>query len=88
MFRICSDTLVAGSCYSCSESNIIGLCLLLNHCLFQVNVKELLGSMKPRLKEESDEGKEPDHKKVKTEEAEKVEVKLESHPQVHEVDMF
>ena len=39
--------------------------------------------MKPRLKEERDEGEEPDRKKVKTEEAETVEVKLESHLQVH-----
>ena len=44
--------------------------------------------MKPRLKEERDEGEEPDRKKVKTEEAETVEVKLDSHPQVHKVDMF
>ena len=66
----------------------IGLCLLLNHCLLHVHVKEPLGSMKPRLEEERDEGEEPDRKKVKTEEAETVEVKLESHPQVHKVDMF
>ena len=46
-------------------------------------VKEPLGSMKPRLKDERDEGEEPDRKKVKTEEADTVEVKLESHPQVH-----
>ena len=51
-------------------------------------VKEPLGSMKPRLKDERDEGEEPDRKKVKTEEADTVEVKLESHPQVHKVDMF
>ena len=51
-------------------------------------VKEPLGSMKPRLKEERDEGEEPDCKKVKTEEADTVEVKHESHPQVHKVDMF
>ena len=51
-------------------------------------VKEPLGSMKPRLKDERDEGEEPDRKKVKTEKADTVEVKLESHPQVHKVDMF
>ena len=44
--------------------------------------------MKPRLKEERDEGEEPDRKKVKTEMAATVEVKLESHPQVHKVNMF
>ena len=88
MFRICSSTLVAGSCYTRSESHIIGLCLLLNHCLFQVLVKEPLGSMKPRLKDKRDEGEEPDRKKVKTEEADTVEMELESHPQVHKVDMF
>ena len=87
-FLICSSTLVAGSCYTCSESHIIGLCLLLNHCLFQVLVREPLGSMKPRLKDERDEGEEPDRKKVKTEEADTVEGKHESHPQVHKVDMF
>ena len=54
----------------------------------QVLVREPLESMKPRLKEERDEGEEPEHKKVKTEEAEAVEAKLESHPQVHKVDMF
>ncbi len=51
-------------------------------------VKKPLGSLKLRLKEERDEGEEPDCKKVKTEVAETVEVKLESHPQVHKVDMF
>ena len=51
-------------------------------------VKEPLEFMKLRLKEERDEGEEPDRKKVKTEEADTVEVKLESHPQVHKVDMF
>ena len=50
-------------------------------------VKEPLGSMKPRLKDERDEGEEPDRKKVKTEEAD-TEGKHESHPQVHKVDMF
>ena len=54
----------------------------------QVLVREPLESMKPRLKEERDEGEEPEHKKLKTEEAEAVETKLESHPQVHKVDMF
>ena len=44
--------------------------------------------MKRRLKEETDKGEEPDHKKVKTEVAETVEMELESHPQVHKVDMF
>ena len=57
-------------------------------CLFQEKVEEPLGSMKPRLKEERDEGEEPDRKKVKTEEAKTVEMELESHPQVHKVDMF
>ena len=88
MFRICNNTLVAGSCYTRSESHIIGLCLLLNHRLFHVLVKEPLGSMKPRLKDERDEGEEPDRKKVKTEVVDAVEVKLESHAQVHKVDMF
>ena len=50
------------------------------------HVKEPLGSMKLRLKEGRDEGKEPDRRKVKTEEADTVVVKLESHPQVHKVD--
>ena len=83
MFRICSNTLVDGSCYTHSESHIIGLYLLLNHCLFQVHVKEPLVSMKPWLKDERDEGEEPDCKKVKTEVADTVKVKLESDPQVH-----
>ena len=51
-------------------------------------VKEPLGSMKPRLKDERDEGEEPDRKKVKTEEVDTVEGEHESHPQVHKVDMF
>ena len=46
-------------------------------------VKEPMGSMKPTLKEERDEGEEPDRKKVKTEEADTVEAKLENYPQVH-----
>ena len=70
IFCICSNTLGTAFCYT---------------CLFQVLVKEPLGSMKPRLKEERDEEEEPDRKKVKTEEADTVEVKLESHPQVHKV---
>ena len=53
-----------------------------------MHVKEPLGSMKLRLKDERDEREEPDRKKVKTEEADTVEGKLESHPQVHKVDMF
>ena len=38
--------------------------------------------MKQRLKEEGEGGEEPAHKKVKTEMAETVEVKLEGHTQV------
>ena len=62
-------------------SHIIGLCLLLNYCLFQVYLKEPLGPMKQRLQEE-EEGEDPAHRKVKTEVAETVEVKLEGHTQV------
>ena len=65
-------------------SQIIGLCLFLNRCLFQVYLEKTLLPMKQRLKEkgEGEEGKEPAHKKVKTEVAETVEVKLEGNTQV------
>ena len=61
------------------------MCLFLKRCLFQVYTTKPVPPK--RLKEEGEE-EEPDRKKVKTEEADTVEVKLETHPQVHKVDMF
>ena len=72
---------------SYSVPHIIDLCLLLNRCLFQVYTTKPVPPKRQRLKKEGEE-EEPDCKKVKTEEADTVEVKLESHPQVHKVDMF
>ena len=63
-------------------SHIIGFCLLLNYCLFQVYLKEPLVPMKQRLKEEGEGGEDPADREVKTEVAETVEVKLEGHTQV------
>ena len=68
-------------------SHIIDLCLFLNRCLFQVYTTKRVLPKKQRLMEEGEE-EEPDRKRVKTEVADTVEVKLESHPQVHKVDMF
>ena len=72
---------------SYSVPHIIDLCLLLNRCLFQVYTTKPVPPKRQRLKEEGEE-EEPDCKKVKTEEADTVKVKLESHPQVHKVDIF
>ncbi len=68
-------------------SHIIDLSLFLNRCLFQVYTTKRVLPKKQRLKEEGEE-EEPDRKRVKTEVADTVVVKLESHPQVHKVDMF
>ena len=72
---------------SYSVPHIIDLCLFLNRCLFQVYTTKPVPPKRQRWKEEEEE-EEPEHKKVKAEMAETVEVKLESHPQVHKVDMF
>ena len=72
---------------SYSVPHIIDLCLLLKCCLFQVYTTKPVPPKRQRLKEGGEED-EPEHKKVKTEMAETVEVKLERHTKVHKVDLF